>query len=254
MRTRALGLGFWAATACSIAGTAHAGHVVASFADDLQAPTPAPGWSYLWNSGGPIGNPGNYSALLPTGDALSLYDPQGSPVRPGPDPGAYLYIGLVPDFGFNPTLAGMAGGHPGRGYADSGSGGIERYAIAAYQVGAAGVYSITQSALIDAGLSSDGQVVQVYVNANPTPWITRSTTSFNVPVSFDVDLGMLGAGDTIYVAVGAGATDLRDTFALGFQIATVPEPSSLTLGSLGIITGISCWWHGRRRTGRSTGP
>jgi hypothetical protein len=49
-------------------------------------------------------------------------------------------------------------------------------------------------------------------------------------------LGSLIAGDTVYVAVGPTTADYGGGFNLNFEIASVPEPGTLVLFTVGTIT------------------
>src|SRR5436190_6065679 len=69
------------------------GALLTSFQSAFQPTTPAPGWAYLWNNAGPIGNPANYTPLLPT--AGGLYTSDGTDNFPKQPPGSFVYFGLV---------------------------------------------------------------------------------------------------------------------------------------------------------------
>ncbi len=223
--------------------------VLTTFQDAMQAGSPAPGWSYLWNSGGPIGNPSNYTSMVATTDPYILYDTTGSPVLPNPAPGAYDYLGLIdPKY---PDLSGFfnrPGGSPGLGSSDSGSGGIERYAIAAYTLPVGGETMVTSGMLINADASADGIDLNVYVDSNPLPLFQATTISGTkgATLPFAVDLGTLSAGDTIYVAIGGHLTDVRDSFVLEYDISSsaIPEPSAIVLAMTSITMVVHYW---RRR-------
>lgn len=204
------------------------GATITSFRDAFQPWTPAPGWSYLWNSSGPIGNPANYSALVPFSDAL--YTSDGSPTRPAPPPASFVSIGYHGTF---------PGGHPGMGLTQSGSGGIERYCIAAYTLPNADTVAVLNG-LIELvnpnfGGSSDGVNVEVFVNSDPTPKATALVPpGLGSTASFSAALGSLNAGDTIYVAVGSNNEDTRDGFQLQYDIASVPEPQSIAFALIAL--------------------
>ena len=68
-----------------INGNSWSGSAVANYRNQFTAGTPAAGWRYLWNSGGPISNSANYTALLPTPGGT--YDVDGIDGLPGPDRG-----------------------------------------------------------------------------------------------------------------------------------------------------------------------
>jgi hypothetical protein len=215
---------------------------VSSFQDTMQPTTPATGWSYLWNSKGTIGTPANYTSLLPTTDPVYYYDCDGINGVPGPEPGAYVYLGLLPPTDLN---AGQPGGHPGPGR-DQDSSGIERYAIAAYTLSTGGTVSITNSLLTNANWSADGLDIKVYVNSNSTPLLSASTQGGRgQTTSFDGGLGVLTAGDTIYVAIGSNGSDSADAFSLRYDITAVPEPSTFALLGIGAFGLLAYVWHKR---------
>jgi hypothetical protein len=124
--------------------------VITTFQDALQPTTPAPGWAYLWNSAGTVGNPANYTALSPTTHSSYWYDNDGVSGLPGSNPGAYVYFG-----------AGRSG-HPGRGSSDVGAGGVERYAIAMYALESPGSTSIVDGLLTNTDGSTDGLNLKVF--------------------------------------------------------------------------------------------
>jgi hypothetical protein len=191
---------------------------VVTFQDSLQLNSPAPGWSYLWNSGGPIGNPADYTPLLP--NASGDFTTGGVDQRPGPAPGSWVYIGLD---------QGVPGGHPGEGPLQQSSGGHARYAIAAYTVPTAGSFAIADGWLRNSNPnvtgSTDGMDVKVYAGDALTPAIIAETVAgFDNTVSFAGPLGNLAAGNVIYVAVGPKEIDSFDWFQLRYSIVSVPEP------------------------------
>lgn len=200
------------------------GQLIASFQDDFQLTTPAPGWSYLWNADGPIGDPANYAPLTP--NSSGAYTTNGSDVRPAPAPGNFLTISIQ---------ASQPGGHPGMGAAQSGSGGIERYCIALYTLPDSNRVSLLNGFLRNvnpnSGGSTDGLNLKVFINDDPLPKFSDSTApGFDKSINFNVPLGDLSSGDRIYVAIGSRNSDLFDGFHLRYHIVAVPEPSvSLTL-------------------------
>ena len=50
-----------------------------------------------------------------------------------------------------------------------------------------------------------------------------------------IDLGVLSAGDRIYVGIGPNGSDSNDSTNIQFQIQQAPEPASLVLFGLGAI-------------------
>jgi hypothetical protein len=202
------------------------GALITSFQSAFQTTAPTLGWDYLWNNAGPIGNPANYTPLLPS--PAGRYTSDGTDSLPAAPPGAFLYIGPISNTNQSP------GGHPGLGTSQSGSGGIERYAIAVFTLASADSISIVNSLLRNVnpnnGGSTDGLNVKVFVNDNSLPALSGATASgFESQVTFDGALGDLSAGDRIYVAVGSKNSDLFDGFALQYDIVSVPEPSAFGL-------------------------
>jgi hypothetical protein len=205
--------------------------VLTTFQGAMQPTTPAPGWSYMWNSGGAIGDPANYTSLLPTTDSTRFsYTTDGAPSLPSPAPGSYTYFGSEV---FNRS----PGGHPGPG---TGQTAIERYAIAAYTLNNSGTFAITNGVLQNVDTSIDGLNFRIYANSSliysgiTNPGVNSSLNFSNVP------LGNLNSGDTIYVAIGPGVVDNSDTFSLEYSIETaddvVPEPTTIAASVLGGLT------------------
>jgi hypothetical protein len=199
--------------------------VIASFHDDFQLTTPLPGWEYVWNSSGPIGDPANYTALIPNMDGD--YTPTGGEI-PGPAPGAYLNFRL---------LNGVPGGHPGLAASQGGSGGIARFAIAAFTLPAGDIVSIPNGLIRNRNPnmngSVDGMTLSVFVNDESVPRITATTApGFGSETPFSVALGQLSAGSKVYVAVGAKGGDAFDGFDLRYDLVSVPEPGTATFSIL----------------------
>lgn len=223
------------AVCCAALGTDARAAIFTSFQGAMQPGTPASGWSYLWNSNDLIGIPALYTPLLPTTHESAYYDEDGVDGLPTPGTDNFVFMGLVDTSA--PTTGGMPGGHPGSGPDQASSGGIARFAIAAYTLPTGGNISITNSLLMNAdtvtqGGSVDGLDVQVFVNDNPTPFAASSTVAGALSsTTFDINLGTLSAGDIIYVGIGPRANDLADSFALEYDIdiSAVPEPSSLLI-------------------------
>lgn len=199
----------------------------------MQPTTPASGWAYLWNNGGAMGNPANYTALLPTSNTSYYYDADGVSGLPGAGvPAGFVYLGVLDP---SRPLPGVPGGHPGTGSQQAGAGGIERFAIAAYTLQSSGIVSLVSSHLTNEDTSLDGVHLQVYVGNSVVPTIDMlSAPGLGSSVTFDGSLGLRNAGDTIYVGVGANGNDFFDTFRLQYSIdvTPVPEPGSLAVWSL----------------------
>ena len=60
---------------------------VADFQDEFQAGTPRPGWRYLWNATGPLGNPTNYAPLVADN---GRYESVANGTYPDAAPGSFI--------------------------------------------------------------------------------------------------------------------------------------------------------------------
>ena len=113
---------------------------------------------------------------------------------------------------------------------------ISRYAIAAYtiQTGEAGSLAVSNGVLTTTAGSGNPLNVQVYVNNVLKQ--NYSGVNSSATLNFSGSLGSLIAGDTVYVAVGPTTADFGGHFNLNFEIASVPEPGTLVLFTVGTIT------------------
>jgi len=217
-------------------GSTHAG-IVASFQADYVAGTTtgqtraersADGWNYMTNSGGAIGTASNYTSLVWNPTAILDRKTGGYTI----DSGAYplippdTYVGLFAD----------GVGHVGKGSTQPDPGGINRYAIAAYtiQTGEAGALSLSNGVVTTTADTDNPLNVRVYVNNVLKQDYSEVTSS--AELNFSGSLGSLIAGDTVYVAVGPTTADFGGHFNLNFEIASVPEPGTLVLFTVGTIT------------------
>lgn len=190
--------------------------VVADYTNDFQTPAPKAGWTYQWNSSGPIGNSANYSNLLSTG---TVYDVDGVAGLPGPNPGAFVFLGAND-------------GHPGRGSADGGSGGLDRYAIAGFTVNTSGTYDVLGAVSRRLGAGGGTSTLDVEVYVNNTLLLNLGTVTNE---AFLASLGALNAGDRIYFAVGPDVGDGADGFQMDFTVfASIPEPATASLGLIAL--------------------
>ena len=189
---------------------------VADFQADLQANTPKAGWTYLWNDQGPIGNEANYTALT-WNSTYGVYDHNGT-VFPGV--GNYFTPGNV---------------HPGNG---TGNPGIthDRFVITRYTVSSAGVYEIVNLAASDQSTAPvDYFGFSLFVNVNSdTPLLNQVVgegAAYSGPST--ISLGLLAAGDDIYVAIGPNQFGEFDSTSLSYQINRVTSvPSIAVSGTL----------------------
>lgn len=213
--------------AAALSGVVQAAEL-ADYRDDYQGPTPATGWSYLWNAPvdfglitmdattNPLGTSANYVPLQWNGSYWTA-DGDGDPNNSSPD----NYLRLT-----------STGGHPGRGSGDaSGVGNTQdRAPIAAYtiQPGQAGPVYLTNSFLDSAsGTHTVPQTLRalVYVNDVLKTQAVQTGLPGN-PVTFDAALGNLNVGDTVYVAMSPDTKDGSDTFAWDFTLSTIANSTN----------------------------
>lgn len=176
--------------------------IIADYRAEFQGPTPATGWSYLWNYPSAVGNPASYASLVWAG---SSYNSDGGAL---PRPGDAQYV----------NLAGT-GGHPGAGTAQGAS--FDRYAIAAYTVqpGEGGIVQFAGSAISVPSGSSNGVDVRTYLNNQLLTSFIR--TGGGAASSFDGFIGWVDPGDRLYVAVGPNTNHNYDSFSLAYRIEHV---------------------------------
>lgn len=185
--------------------------LAADYVDDFLTPNPNSGWQYLWNENGEFGTPSGYTAMS--------FDTW----RYRPENFDFPYLGA--------TTA-----HPGSGIDEPDSGGINRFAIAAYTVGENGDYSITDSLITRTGAFGDGVEVSVHVNEQAI--INSIQVAPTESASFDWALGTLIAGDIIYVGVGPdgpgnGSAKGNDGTTWDFSIMQTSSPSVTVSVDLG---------------------
>ncbi|MBY0524776.1 MAG: protein kinase [Gemmataceae bacterium] len=167
---------------------------VGSYRERFQGPTPAPGWQYLGNTKGPIGNPAHYQPL--TWWVGGQYNGDGKGPLPRPDPAGFA--SLAKD-----------SGHPGRG-ANQGSK-WDVFALAAYTIqpgDGSGHYRIGNTSL----RRGNGLELIVHLGGRSPLFLGKVPKDANPPASFDANVGFLSPGDTIYVGVGPDKDDGSDSF------------------------------------------
>ena len=198
---------------------------VGNFRNDVVEAPGTTNWSFLWNApdgwtsstrgnltSNPIGRPENYQPLA---KRTSSWNVPGSTSTTAP---SY-------SLRFNQN-----GGHPGVGYSSNATV-KDRYAIAAFKVGVGGNYVINDSLISVLDKRSDG--VEIIVHVDDGPRINRLpiVANANRTLSFDMDLGELSAGSTVYVAFGAANNMNYDSFVMDFSIDRV-FPRELPLRSI----------------------
>ena len=177
--------------------------VIASFVGDYQEEKPKPNWLYLWNATGPIGTATNYAALQ-WNDVI--YRPYKTEEYPQPRPAHFLRLG-------------RGTGHPGQGPAQTRVPDFdERFVIIGFVVSDPGRYWLTNSTISRHVGRKEGNIhLQVFVNDTEIGHSLDCRSNEGIP--FNRSLGRLSTGDTIYVAIGPGETDVNDSFDLDFAIA-----------------------------------
>jgi len=191
---------------------------IADFAGDFlagasagqgRAERSADGWNYLWNSNGEIGVASHYSKLV-WNPKLGQYCTDSAIAQlPTSEPAAFLFLTPV-------------SGHTGRGKMDGNDINYDRYVIAAFTIpsGKNGQISIVGSSLKVDDSHGNGVELRVYVNDTlKTKFIQAAGAD---PSSFNMPLGMLKVGDTVYVAFGPNGVDTYDSFSTKFKLAKAP--------------------------------
>ena len=221
-----------------ISSMAWAGVAAEYQVDFTTTGAPKTGWSYLWNANGPIGNPANYVTLVRDTNFGGDFETQANGAIPDSPPASNLAATATSVF-------------PGQGTSQAADA-IERYVIAAYTVSAADIATLGNQGVMDTyrfavpAESLDGINAAIYVNASPIIAIhLPGPIDYNntLPGAYPVPLGTLAAGDTIYVAIGSGATDTGDRLDVNYTITLVPEPG--TIGISGIIAVLAMRRRGR---------
>jgi hypothetical protein len=230
---------------------------ISDYRANFQAGSPATGWKYDWNPSGKLGNFAAFAPLL-WSNAAQAYNTTGGATT--------IYNGKSHNDDYLELSA--SGGHPG----------LPKYMpIAGYTIQAgdgAGLYRIANSTISKADGSvtgtEDGLQVLVYVN-NLQIGGGHSVLTNGQLANFDLTLGQLKVGDTVWVMVDPLKNQLYDAFGkFNFavqksvpyvqllQAATllpaptvpnsvpVPEPGSASLLVVG-LAGFFLWHGGSRR-------
>ena len=185
------------------------------------------GWRYLSNTGGPLGNPANYTPLTLTGGQYVVPGTRLVVSQSAVDPLAYPPVPFLP-----PTPLTFL--RPGAGTLEDPAG-IERAAIVAYTLqasdfpagssGPAPVWITAYDFAVSTLATADGMSARVYGGNNPAPLLDFSAPFFPFPPGFRFEttldptprpLGNYSVGDTIYFAIGANGM-------------SVPEPTLVSL-------------------------
>lgn len=174
-------------------------NTVASYRRDFATVNPKRGWSYLWNAQGEPGRAANYRPLVWNADKQQYCGHETT--FPCPQPVHYTY-------------AAQERIHPGPGM-DQGEP-FDRYLIAAYtlQPGQDGQMALSVRLKRLSGSHSSLEI-KVLVNDSLKGRVNGTGDEMNGP------LGVLKAGDTVYVAIGPNRADGSDGSDLDFSIYKV---------------------------------
>ena len=219
---------------CVTTAESRAGVVADYGADFTLSGAPKTGWSYQWNSGGAIEvSPDSVNFFL-NAATLSLLVRDTSGNFETAANGTYPDAAPANSLAATPTSM-----FPGQSASEE-SGGVSRWAVATYTIQASDVATYgsdgvmeTYSFSVPAG--GDGVTARIYLNGYrivQSPLPAAFSYDQNSPGSYPIPFGTLAAGDTISVAVGAGATSLNDRLDLDFTVSLVPEPGSLACTAL----------------------
>jgi len=167
-------------------------------------------WRYLWNA------PTDSDLFTGGVEDQSSYQPLSLTAQQN----------LAPINGYDLSAGHLSlsryGGHPGQGYSNRANF-KNRYAIAAFDVEHSGFYALSDSFLALSANSNDGLEVVVGTSANDIlnrKSFTTGDTSESLS-GFDVSLGSLSKGDTVFVAFGANGDHIRDSFKTDFSIVRI---------------------------------
>ncbi|MCY3017664.1 MAG: serine/threonine-protein kinase [Planctomycetota bacterium] len=178
------------------------GEAIAQYRRGFREKTPAAGWRYMCNIMGPIRSAGDYQDLVWNEKAR------------GYCASAQAYPGGSEQ---SPVCLNASGGHPGPGTKQGAA--TDRYAIAAYKVeaGKGGPLAVRGTLRRNAA----GGKVELCVYVNERLKDDLQTAGGNAPLDFNIPLGVLSGGETIYVCVGPDGDSSEDAFDLDFSICAI---------------------------------
>ena len=186
---------------CLSASAAAEGKIIAVYGDAVSKPTPPPGWSFLWNANGKLGDSKNYLPLVAVETAGSRRTSLTYGVKD--EAGA-----LRPD---RPSH-----GWSGDVFSLRDKDGTTRYAIASYtmQEDSKGETWINHGNMLCR--FSDDPVLEIYLNDDLK--FSTPVKKDLVPLLFQRNMGSLKKGDSIRVAVGPGEKSSKGSGRLRFII------------------------------------
>jgi hypothetical protein len=198
---------------------------VSDYASDFRIDSPATGWKYDWNPTGKLGNSATFAPLVWSDVAQAYNTTGGATDVPGKKSHNDDYLTLT-----------ASGGHPGQ---------PKYLAIAGYTIqgdDGAGLYRIADSSISkDDSITSkgeDGLQVLVYVN-NKQVGTAQAVSTNGQLAHFDLTLGQLNVGDTVWVMVDPLKNQSYDSF-MNFDFAiqkSVPQTQLAQAVKMSLVQG-----------------
>ncbi len=186
--------------------------IVANYQDNFEQADS--GFGYHWNA--PAGwSPTGTSGNLNQG---SLKQPQlfrdlqfvGNGFRAGDQ-------SIIANHPANHLLLDSSGGHVGSHSFQAN--GHDRFAIVSYEIKESGFYSIVDSVLSKIRSFGDGIEIKIWIGNDEFANELTTESGSQYSIDFDTNLGFIGRGEKIFLAVGAGETHVGDKFRWDFSIA-----------------------------------
>lgn len=212
--------------------------IIADFNDDFQSPTPSAGWAYLYNgTNKTVGDSSGYVSLVWCA-GQNKYRSNANYPSTWTRPAANAGVGA----NYVSTALGAA-----EGSWSEENPRLDHYTILAYtiQAGEAGIVSIVNSTVsVNAQSWQSGVDMDLKVYVNDTLKYSLDTLvkyvegagDNVVSNTFDVAMGQLNVGDTVYVCLGPKGNSYRDyTATFDFSLDMVPEPTTVILLGLGVL-------------------
>jgi len=196
------------------------------------AEAPAAGWKYMWNPAGTVGSSAGYQSLVV--NTIATFPGFG---------GTSPMFTNVGDVAFNSTSQGvmryarvsLTSFHPGLFSAGTDYRSIIAYTIQAGEAGDVSIANSSFAKLTTAGTGANGVDLDIYVNDTLMGSFSKNGFNSLTSSNFDGSLGSLSVGDTIYITIGNNGNDVNDATVIDFQLVSVPEPSTVLLGGIGML-------------------
>jgi len=181
------------------------------FGEATETRDPAEGWRFQWNPTGAIGDPANYKDLEPLVAAdqrgvnlqgRGVLDDQGGLSADAPSISRFGNVSAIRNNDETP-----------------------RYAIVSYTLPAASEGDVwVQNGNLHNRSFPDGTALKIYVNDQLVSEALAKQD--RLPTLFQQNLGPLGKGDTVVVAVGPGDNGKRGGGKLAFTLEEYPKDST----------------------------